>query len=302
MRILLLGANGQVGGELLPRLASLGDVVAATRGGRLPDGTACEVADLSVPASLPALVERIAPTWVVNAAAYTAVDRAEQDNELAFRVNAEAPGVLARACADAGIALVHFSTDYVFDGRGDRPWREDDPTAPLGVYGASKLAGEQAVQAADARHLVFRLCWVYAAHGQNFMRTMLRLAGERDSLRVVADQRGTPTPAHCIAGAVARVMAASPERGGLYHLAAGGECSWHEFATAIFEHARARGLLAKVPQVAAIPSSEYPTPARRPAYSRLDCARLQADFGLALPPWREGLVEVLGQLAADRVR
>lgn len=302
MRILLLGANGQVGSELLPRLASLGEVVPATRGGRLPGGAACELADLSAPASLPALVERVAPTCVVNAAAYTAVDRAEQEKELAFRVNAEAPGVLARACADAGIPMVHFSTDYVFDGRSERPWREDDPTAPLGAYGASKRAGEQAVQAAGSRHLVFRLCWVYAAHGSNFLRTMLRLAGERDSLRVVADQRGTPTPAHRIADTVARVLAARPGHGGLYHLAAGGECSWHEFAVAIFEGARARGLLARVPGVAAIPSSEYPTPASRPAYSRLDCTRLEADFGLALPPWREGLDEVLDQLAAGRAR
>lgn len=297
MRILVLGANGQVGAELLPRLAPLGKVVAATRSGHLPDGAACELADLSAPESLPSLLARVAPDVVVNAAAYTAVDRAEQERDLAFRVNAEAPGVLALACADAGIRLVHFSTDYVFDGQGSRPWREDDPTGPLGVYGASKLAGEQAVLAADAMHLVFRLCWVYAAHGQNFLRTMLRLGAEREQLRVVADQRGTPTPAHLIADAVAAALDPPRRRGGLYHLAAAGECSWHGFATAIFDGALSRGLLARVPAVEAIPSSEYPTPARRPAYSRLDCARLQADFGIALPDWRRGLDEVLDRLS-----
>lgn len=299
MRILLLGADGQLGTELRRSLAGLGEVVAGTLSGRLPDGGACEAADLSHPEALPGLVRRLAPSLVVNAAAYTAVDRAEQESGLAFRVNAQAPEVLARACTEAGIPLVHFSTDYVFDGRNDRPWREDDPTGPLGVYGASKLAGEQAVLAAGERHFVFRLCWVYAAHGQNFLLTMLRLGGERDHLRVVDDQRGTPTPAHWIADVVAEVLATGPERGGLYHLAADGVCSWHEFACAIFAGAVARGLLAKAPVVDAIPSSEYPTPARRPAWSPLDCSRLSAGYGQALPHWRQGLEEVLDRLARE---
>ncbi|KAA2284854.1 dTDP-4-dehydrorhamnose reductase [Arenimonas fontis] len=297
MRILLLGADGQLGTELRRRLAGLGKVVAGTLSGRLPDGEACEAVDLTRPEALPALVARVAPALVVNAAAYTQVDLAEREPELAFAINAEAPGLLARACSAAGVPLVHFSTDYVFDGQGSRPWREDDPARPLGVYGASKLAGEQAVLAADARHLVFRLCWVYAAHGHNFLRTMLRLAGERERLRVVNDQRGAPTPAHWIADVVAKVLAAGHERGGPYHLAAAGECSWYEFACAIFEGAVARGLLARAPQVEAISTADYPTPARRPAWSRLDCSRLARDFGLALPDWRQGLDEVLDRLS-----
>ena len=297
MRILLLGADGQLGTELRRCLASLGEVLASTVSGSLPDGSPCEPVDLSRPETLPALVARQAPALVVNAAAYTAVDRAEQEPERAFAINAEALEALARACAAAGIPFVHFSTDYVFDGRNDRPWREDDPTGPLNVYGASKLAGEQAVLAASGRHFVFRLCWVYAAHGQNFLRTMLRLAGERDRLRVVDDQRGTPTPAPWIAGAVANVLAGRPAGGGLYHLAADGVCSWHEFAGAIFAGAVARGLLAKAPALEAVPSSDYPTPARRPAWSCLDCGRLAAEYGQALPHWRQGLEDVLDQLA-----
>src|SRR5690606_19445384 len=188
MRLLLLGGNGQVGTELRRSLAPLGEVVVATRDGRLGDALACEVADLDQPGTLAGLVARIAPDVVVNAAAHTRVDKAESEPEAAFRANAEAPWVLAEACRERDALLVHYSTDYVFDGRGTRPYREDDPVAPLGVYGASKLAGEQAVRASGARHLVFRTAWVYAAHGRNFLRTMLRLAGERDELRVVADQ------------------------------------------------------------------------------------------------------------------
>src|SRR5690606_32831953 len=199
VRLLLLGANGQVGHALRRELAPLGEVVCTTRSGSLPDGGSCERADFDQPATLPALVERIAPDVVVNAAAYTAVDRAEEEAEAAFRANAEAPGALAGACARGGALLVHYSTDYVFAGNGTRPWREDDPTAPLGVYGASKLAGEEAVRGSGARHMVFRTAWVYGTHGHNFMRTMLRLGAERDELRVVADQVGTPTPAGLIA-------------------------------------------------------------------------------------------------------
>lgn len=297
MRLLLLGANGQVGHELRTALAPLGQVLAATRDGRLPGGGAAELADLSDPATLPALVDRLSPDLVVNAAAYTAVDRAESEPDLAFRVNAEAPGVLARACAAAGIGLVHFSTDYVFDGSQARPWREDDPTGPLGVYGESKLAGEQAIRDSGVAHKIFRLCWVYGPRGHNFMLTMLRLAKERDQLRVVDDQRGTPTSARRIAEGVAGALKAMPDASGTWHLAADGECSWHGFAAEIFRQAVDMGLLARAPALEAIPSSAYPTPARRPAYSRLDTRRFTRDTGLHLGDWREGLAEALASLA-----
>ncbi|HET6397847.1 MAG TPA: dTDP-4-dehydrorhamnose reductase [Pseudoxanthomonas sp.] len=296
MRLLVLGANGQVGRELRRSLRPLGEVLAATRDGRLDDGTPCAVADLGDLDGLARLVREAAPDAVVNAAAYTAVDKAEDDAATAFRINAEAPEVLARACAEAGIPLVHYSTDYVFDGQGTRPYREDDPPAPLGVYGASKLAGEQAVRAAGGRHLVFRTAWVYAAHGHNFLRTMLRLGAEREELRVVADQVGTPTPAALIAEVTAQALA---DRGasGTWHLVAAGQTSWHGFAEAIFAEAVAAGLLPRAPRVLPIASADYPTRARRPAYSRLDTARLERDFGVGLPDWRDGLRAVVAELA-----
>lgn len=297
MRLLLLGANGQVGHELRTALAPLGEVVAATRSGQLPDGAAAEVADLAAPAGLAGLVARVAPDLVVNAAAYTAVDRAESERDLAFCINAQAPGALAQACAGAGIGLVHFSTDYVFDGSQSRPWREDDPTGPLGVYGQSKLAGEEAIRASGAAHKIFRLCWVYGPRGHNFLLTMLRLGRERDQLRVVDDQRGTPTSARRIAIGVAGALAAMPGASGTWHLAAEGECSWFDFAGEIFRQAVDRGLLAKAPALEAIASGEFPTPARRPAYSRLDTGRFTRDTGLDLGDWREGLAEALDSLA-----
>lgn len=297
MKILLFGANGQVGHELRRSLAPLGDVVATTRSGMLEDGTRCETADFDAPASLPALIARVAPDVVVNAAAYTAVDRAESDREAAFRANADAPQRIAEACASRDALLVHYSTDYVFDGTGTRPYRVDDATAPLGVYGESKLAGEQAVGASGARHLIFRTAWVYAAHGKNFMRTMLRLAAERDELRVVADQVGTPTPAALIADVTATALARPFVRSGVWHLTATGETTWHGFAEAIFAAAHARGLIARVPRVVPIATAEYPTPARRPGYSVLDTARLRVDFPVDLPQWREGLAGVLDRLA-----
>ena len=297
MRLLLLGANGQVGDALRNALAPLGEVIAATRSGQLPDGAAAETADLAVPGQLPALVDRVAPDLVVNAAAYTAVDRAESERELAFRVNAEAPGTLARACAAAGIGLVHFSTDYVFDGSQSRPWREDDPTGPLGVYGQSKLAGEQAIRDSGAAHKIFRLCWVYGPRGHNFLLTMLRLGKEREHLRVVDDQRGTPTSARRIAQGVAGALRAMPRASGTWHLAAEGECSWHGFASEIFSQAVRRGLLVKAPTVEPITTAQFPTPARRPAYSRLDTSAFTRDTGLHLGDWREGLREALDVLA-----
>ncbi len=293
MTILLLGANGQLGQELRRALAPLGTIVATTRSGALPDGSACEVADFDQPASLAALLDRVQPTVVVNAAAYTAVDRAESDRDAAFRANAEAPGVLAQWCAQAGVPLVHYSTDYVFDGQGTRPYREDDATAPLGVYGASKLAGEQAIRAAGGRHLIFRTAWVYASHSANFLRTMLRVGAERDVLRVVADQVGTPTPAALIADVTAQALQHDGALSGTWHLTAKGETSWHGFAEAIFAEAVTTGVLPRAPKVEAITTAEYPTPAKRPAYSHLDVAKLEQDFGVVLPSWQDGLKRVI---------
>lgn len=297
MTVLVFGGNGQVGQELLRVLAPLGKVVATTRSGVLPDGSPCETADFGQPDSLPALLDRLQPSLVVNAAAYTAVDRAEQEVDAAFAANAEAPGVIARWCAAHGVPFVHYSTDYVFDGQGSAPYREDEPTAPLGVYGTSKRDGEDAVRAAGGRHLIFRTAWVYASHGANFLRTMLRVGAERDQLRVVADQIGTPTPAALIADVTAQALQHPGQLSGTWHLTAGGQTSWHGFAEAIFAEALTTGVLAKVPTVEAIPSSEYPTPAKRPAWSVLDNRRLQQDFGIVLPAWQDGLKRVMAEFA-----
>ena len=298
MTVLVLGGNGQVGQELLRALVPLGKVVATTRSGQLPDGSACETADFGQPDSLPALLDRVQPSLVVNAAAYTAVDRAEQDADAAFAANAQAPGVIARWCAAHGVPFVHYSTDYVFDGQGSAPYREDEPTAPLGVYGTSKRDGEDAVRAAGGRHLIFRTAWVYASHGANFLRTMLRVGAERDVLRVVADQIGTPTPAALIADVTAQILRADDPRSGTWHLTATGETSWHGFAEAIFGGAVERGLIARAPTVEAITTADYPTPAQRPAYSRLDVTTLEQDFGIGLPTWQAGLDSVLDTLMA----
>ena len=298
MKFLVIGGNGQVGHALLGRLAPLGQVVATTRSGRLPDGSPCLAMDVADTDALARLVAHEAPDLVINASAYTAVDRAQDEPGLAHLINAQAPGALAAACAKAGIGLVHFSTDYVFDGTGTRPYREDDAVAPLGVYGASKWAGEQAVRDSGAAHKIIRLCWVYAPRGGNFLLTMLRLGRERDHLRVVADQVGAPTCAARIARGVAHAITVQPELSGTWHLSAEGETSWHGFAQAIFQGAVERGLLPRAPSLEAISSAQYPTPARRPAYSRLDTARFQRDFGLHIGDWREGLDETLDTLAA----
>lgn len=298
MRILLLGANGQVGFALHRSLVAHGEIVATTRSGLLPGSNApCEMADLDQPHSLDALVRRVAPDLVVNAAAYTAVDKAESDQESAWRINAEAVEVLARACTTRGIPLIHYSTDYVFPGDAERPSREDDPTAPLGVYGASKLGGEEAIRSSGCQHLILRTAWVYGARGHNFLRTMLRLGADRDELRVVSDQFGSPTPAVWIAQATALAVSRMDDHSGTWNLVAGGETSWHGFATAIFEDAVHAGLLGRAPEVLPVPTSEYPTPARRPAYSRLDTGRLDRDFGIKLPSWRDGVRQVIGELA-----
>lgn len=315
MRVLLLGANGQVGHELLDALQPLGEVVAATRGGVPADGTRYLLADLADADSLHGALERARADVIVNAAAYTAVDRAEDEPERADRVNHLAVGEIGRWAQARGALVVHYSTDYVFDGsgfdgigfdgRGARAYREDDATAPLGAYGRGKLAGERALAASGAAHLIFRTAWVYAAHGHNFLRTMLRVGAEREELRVVADQVGAPTPARWIAGATAQAIArrasTATKPDGVFHLVAGGRCSWFGFAEAIFEGAAKRGLIARAPRVVPIATADYPTRAARPAYSVLDCARLKTVFGIELADWRVGLDEVLDEIAATSI-
>lgn len=301
MTTLVFGANGQVGAELLRALAADGSVQATTRSGQLPDGSACETADFDAPQTLTALLDRVSPSHVVNAAAYTAVDRAEQDRASALSVNATSPGVIAAWCASNNVPLVHYSTDYVFDGRGTAPYPEDAPTSPLGVYGETKLAGEQAIRASGAQHLILRTAWVYASHGANFLRTMLRVGAERDELRVVADQVGTPTPAALIADVTAQLLRQRrPGTSGTWHLTAAGQTSWHGFAEAIFQEAVSAGLLSRAPRVVPITTADYPTPAQRPAYSRLSIDKLQRDFDIVLPDWRVGLQRVIAEIAAAR--
>ena len=289
MSILVLGGNGQVGFELLRSLAPLGTVVPTTRSGMLDDGSACETLDLDHADAIAPLLDRIRPEVIVNATAHTAVDRAEDEPDAAFRANAFAPGVLAGWCAANAATLVHYSTDYVFDGAGARPYREADPVAPLGVYGASKLAGEQAIAESGANHLILRTAWVYGLRGGNFLRTMLRVGAERDELRVVGDQHGTPTPAWLIADATAAILSQGIRTSGVRHLVAGGQTTWHGFAESIFDEAVARGLMARAPRVVPIATAEYPTRASRPAWSVLDTSRLSSEYGLALLDWRSAL-------------
>jgi dTDP-4-dehydrorhamnose reductase len=292
MRILVLGKNGQVGWELQRSLAALGDVLALDRAG----------ADLSRPESLPDVVRQARPDVIVNAAAYTAVDRAESERALAFRVNAESVDVLARCAAECGAMLVHYSTDYVFDGSGTRPWREDDPAGPLGAYGASKLAGEQAIVGNGCHHLVLRTSWVYAARGHNFVRTMLRLASERDELRVVSDQFGAPTPtgllADMTASAIARAAGGDASISGTFHVCPRGETTWHGVATAALRAAEARGVTLRCPpeRVVAISTSEFPTPARRPSNSRLCVDRIERTLDVVLPHWHDPLPDVVAEI------
>jgi dTDP-4-dehydrorhamnose reductase len=291
MKLLLLGADGQVGWELRRSLAALGEVVTAGR---------AEGADLAQPQAVAALAERVAPQVIVNAAAYTAVDRAEQEPTLARAVNAESPGALARSAARLDAWLVHYSTDYVFDGSGSTPRDESSPTAPLSVYGASKLAGEEQIRASGCKHLILRTSWVYAARGGNFARTMLRLAAEREELKVVDDQIGAPTGADLLADLAAlmlRSVAHQPGLAGTYHACAAGETSWCAYARHVIGWARERGLaLRTAPEsVLPIPSSAYPVPARRPLNSRLDTSKLRQAFGLTLPPWQQGVERMLAE-------
>ena len=296
MKLLLIGGGGQVGQELRRSLAPLGELIVTTRSG-LVDGDRCEALDLDQLDSIRTLIERVRPDVLVNAAAYTAVDRAEDEAGAAFRANAEAPAAMAAACAEFGALLVHYSTDYVFDGMARRPYQEIDATAPLGVYGTSKLAGEDHIRASGARHMILRTAWVYAAHSSNFLRTMLRLAVDRDELRVVADQVGTPTSARLIADATATMVAQQSGVSGLWHLTAAGQTSWHGFAEAIVTQAQARGIIQRAPRVVPITTAEFPTRAKRPAYSCLDTSRVISQFGVPLHDWRVALEEELGRIA-----
>lgn len=300
MRILVTGVTGQVGGALRHTLGSIGSVEAAGR----------DVLDLARPDRIAAVLDRLRPDLIVNPAAYTAVDRAEDETELAFRINAEAPGVMARWAAGRGVPLIHFSTDYVFDGTAERPWREDDATNPLSAYGASKLAGEDAIRSAGALHLIVRTSWVYAASGTNFLRTVARLARERTELRIVADQVGAPTSARLIAETVAGILGARHGRpaeriaasGGLVNVAASGETSWHGFAAAIVDGLKARDVSLTAEHITPIRTDDYPTKARRPASSRLDLSRLDLIFGIDTPTWSDALEAELDLLAAELKR
>lgn len=294
MKILLLGKGGQVGWELQRSLAPLGELIALDHDSSELCGNFADLGGLAE------TVRRVAPDVIVNAAAYTAVDKAESEPELARTINALAPGVLAAEAHKLGAWLVHYSTDYVFDGSGERPWQESDPTGPLSVYGKTKREGEQAV-ARCAKHLVFRTSWVYAARGANFAKTMLRLAQERDALKVIADQFGAPTGAELLADVTAhalRTVHTNAGLAGLYHLVAGGETSWHGYAQFVVEAARRAGAPIRVAPAAveAIPTSAYPTPARRPLNSRLSTDKLRAAFGLVLPDWQIGVDRMLTEI------
>ena len=296
MKILLFGRNGQVGWELQRSLAPLGQVIALDSRGE--GGLTGAFTDLE---GLARTVAQARPDAIVNAAAYTAVDKAESEPELARTVNATAPGVLADAAREVGAALVHYSTDYVFDGSGARPWREDDATGPLSVYGRTKLEGEQQIRQALPRHLIFRTSWVYGARGGNFAKTMLRLARERSELTVIDDQHGAPTGADLLADVTAhalRALLADAGKAGTYHLAAAGETTWNGYARFVLAQAQQAGqdLKAGPDQVRAVPTSAFPTPARRPHNSRLDTARLRTAFGLALPSWDQGVARMLHEI------
>jgi dTDP-4-dehydrorhamnose reductase len=290
MRVLILGAQGQLGIELQKAFQGSGELVALGR----------EWCDLANPESIRKAMVEVSPTLVLNAAAYTAVDKAESEPDLAMRVNGEAPGVLAEEAHKAGVLLVHYSTDYVFDGSKPEPWVEDDPVNPLNAYGRTKLAGELKIAETGGRYLIFRTSWVYSPHGANFLRTMLRLGKEREQLRVVNDQIGAPTTAAALARATRAVIDKGVQDSdtGIYHMTCAGQTSWCGFAQEIFRRAPApEGR--KWPEVVGIPDTEYPTPAKRPKNSVMSNAKLEARFGVALPHWQDALAETLVAMTAS---
>ena len=298
-RILLTGATGQVGFELLKTLEPLGEVIAPSR----------EEMDLANATSVREMIRSARPRWIVNPGAYTAVDKAESEQELAYAINAEAVKAIGEEARAIGAGAVHFSTDYVFDGLSNEPYRETDPTGPVSVYGASKLAGESALAGSGAGHLIFRTSWVYAARGKNFLLTILKLARERERLRVVADQHGAPTWSRDLARMTADVLgrceaaarggeiaAVLAEAGGVYHAAGAGETTWHGFAVEAVRLMRERGLGVRLAEIDPIATSEYSTPARRPANSRMNCEKLAGRFGWRMMDWRDSLQQVMAEL------
>jgi dTDP-4-dehydrorhamnose reductase len=296
MRILLTGTAGQVGGALFPLLRDRGEILAP----------ALEEFDLSKPGALADGLDGLKPDLIINPAAYTAVDRAEDESELAFSINAEAPAAIARWAARHNVPLVHFSTDYVFNGEGDKPWREDSPSGPLSVYGASKLAGDNAIRAAAGPHLIVRTSWVYASKGANFLRTIARLAKERKELRIVADQIGAATSARVIAHAVAEILSSDlmgrfARSGGVVNVVCAGETSWHGFATAIVAGLKSRGVKLEVENIVPIGTGAFPTKAKRPGNSRLDLSRLKDVFGIVTPSWSDALEVELDELARELI-
>jgi dTDP-4-dehydrorhamnose reductase len=287
-RVLVLGSTGQLGVELLKALSPVADVFALSR--RDVDLTDADV--------LRTAVRRVHPRFIVNAAAYTAVDRAESEPAIAHAVNADAPRILAEESLALNAWLIHYSTDYVFDGSGNTPWKESDAPHPLSVYGRTKLEGEMAIAATGCRHLIFRTSWVYAAHGSNFLRTMLRLGGQRPRLTIVDDQIGAPTTAGELARGTRHVLnnlelAEAPPESGVYHMTCGGSTSWFGFAQAIFA---SHGDQLPTPELVPIPSAQYPTPATRPHNSRLDCDKLMRAIGLRLSPWQDALAQVVKEM------
>jgi len=295
VRILLFGKNGQVGWELQRSLAPLGELVAL---GRDSQNFCGDLTDLD---GIAKTIQTVAPDVIVNAAAYTAVDKAESEQELASIINAHAPAIMASEAKLADAWLIHYSTDYVFDGSGDQPWVETDATGPLGVYGSTKLEGEQLIQQTRCQHLIFRTSWVYGARGGNFAKTMLRLAAERDSLNVINDQFGAPTGADMLADVTAhaiRTVTNKKELSGLYHLVAGGVTSWYSYARFIIDFARQAGIPLKVvaDEIKPVPTTAYPTPAKRPLNSRLDAGKLENSFDLHMPEWQTGVARMLSEI------
>lgn len=299
MKYLLFGKGGQLGWELQRALAPLGEVVA------LDFDSQAGCGDFTNLAGLAQTIQAVQPDVIVNAAAHTAVDKAESEAELARTINALAPGVLAEEAKKLGAWLVHYSTDYVFDGSGERPWHETDTPAPLSVYGRTKLEGEELIAQSGCQHLIFRTSWVYATRGGNFGKTILRLAKEREQLKIINDQIGAPTGAELLADVSAHAIRRAlvcPELSGLYHCTAAGETNWYEYARLVFDQARQAGIALKLQSALPIPSTEYPLPAPRPLNSRLDCSKLESAFALRLPDWRIGVTRMLDEVLSYEER